>query len=97
MPPPEGQVVQAGKLSPADTLNVVMQICEALQFAHGEGVVHRDIKPENILIDQKGRVKIADFGIAKVLDQSARDISLTGAQDQVRSSSPRRSSTRRGA
>ena len=77
------QVVQAGKLSPADTLNVVMQICEALQFAHGEGVVHRDIKPENILIDQKGRVKIADFGIAKVLDQSARDISLTGAQDQV--------------
>jgi serine/threonine protein kinase len=75
------QVVRSGKLSPQDTLHVVMQICEALQFAHGEGVVHRDIKPENILLDQKGRVKIADFGIAKVLDQPAQDIALTGARD----------------
>jgi serine/threonine protein kinase len=77
------QIVQAGKLSPHDTLLIVMQICEALQFAHGEGVVHRDIKPENILLDQKGRVKIADFGIAKVLDQPSQDISLTGAKDVV--------------
>ena len=43
------------------------QICEALQFAHDEGVVHRDIKPENVLLDKKGRVKIADFGLAKLL------------------------------
>ena len=43
------------------------QICEALQYAHDEGVVHRDIKPENILLDRKGRVKIADFGLAKLL------------------------------
>ncbi len=61
------QLERAGKLSPAEALQVVPQICEALQFAHGEGVVHRDIKPENILIDRKGRVKIADFGIAKIL------------------------------
>jgi predicted Ser/Thr protein kinase len=57
----------AGKLSPREALQIVPQICEALQFAHDEGVVHRDIKPENILLDKKGRVKIADFGIAKIM------------------------------
>ena len=43
------------------------RICEALQYAHEQGVVHRDIKPENILLDKQGRLKIADFGIAKIL------------------------------
>jgi serine/threonine protein kinase len=49
----------------------VPQICDALQYAHEEGVVHRDIKPENVLIDRKGRVKIADFGLAKILGVNA--------------------------
>ena len=61
------QLERAGKLSPGEALQIVPQICEALQFAHDEGIVHRDIKPENILLDKKGRVKIADFGIAKIL------------------------------
>src|SRR5580658_3211499 len=61
------QLEQAGRLAPGEALRIVPQICEALQFAHDEGIVHRDIKPENILIDKKGRVKIADFGIAKIL------------------------------
>ncbi len=56
---------------------IVPQICDALQYAHDEGVVHRDIKPENILLDRKGRVKIADFGLAKLLGQ-ASDFTLTG-------------------
>ncbi len=53
------------------------QLCDALQFAHDEGVVHRDIKPENILIDRRGRVKIADFGLAKLLGKPADLPTLT--------------------
>jgi predicted Ser/Thr protein kinase len=69
--------IQSGGLLPAEALAIVPQICEALQFAHDEGIVHRDIKPENILIDKRGRVKIADFGLAKLLGQDAGDHSLT--------------------
>ena len=50
------------------------KICEALQYAHEQGIVHRDIKPENILLDKQGRVKIADFGIAKILGDGSRRI-----------------------
>lgn len=75
------QVEQAGRLTPDQALQIVPQICEALQFAHNEGVVHRDIKPENILLDKKGRVKITDFGIAKIVGVPAGKVSLTGAKD----------------
>jgi serine/threonine protein kinase/heme/copper-type cytochrome/quinol oxidase subunit 2 len=61
------QLLQSRKLSPPEALAIVPKICEALQYAHEQGVVHRDIKPENILMDKEGRVKIADFGIAKIL------------------------------
>ena len=61
------QAMQVGRLTPAQALSIVPKICEALQFAHNEGILHRDIKPENILLDTKGRVKIADFGIAKLV------------------------------
>ena len=60
-------LIQNKKVTPAQALEIVPQICDALQYAHDEGVVHRDIKPENILLDKKGRVKIADFGLAKLL------------------------------
>jgi serine/threonine protein kinase len=74
------QLEQGGKLTPREALQIIPQICGALQFAHDEGVVHRDIKPENVLLDKKGRVKIADFGLAKILGQEA-DFRLTGARD----------------
>jgi len=76
-------VIQAGEISPAEALAIVPQICEALQFAHEEGIVHRDIKPENILLDKKGRVKIADFGLAKLLDRPASLYTLTGAGQRM--------------
>ncbi len=64
--------------SPHQALAIVGQICDALQFAHEEGIVHRDIKPENILIDKRGRVKIADFGLAKLLGKQPHFPTLTG-------------------
>jgi serine/threonine protein kinase len=71
--------IRAGQVSAKEALSIVTQICDALQFAHEEGVVHRDIKPENILIDKRGRVKIADFGLAKLLGGSSVEVpSLTG-------------------
>jgi predicted Ser/Thr protein kinase len=70
------QLERAGKLTAREALQIVPQICEALQFAHDEGIVHRDIKPENILLDKKGRVKIADFGIAKILS-TGPDVAIT--------------------
>jgi tetratricopeptide (TPR) repeat protein/predicted Ser/Thr protein kinase len=73
------QVERAGKLTPREALQIIPQICEALQYAHDEGIVHRDIKPENVLLDKKGRVKIADFGLAKILGREPQDFHLTGA------------------
>lgn len=61
------QLMKADRISPHEALAIVPQICDALQFAHDQGIVHRDIKPENILLDRLGRVKVADFGIAKVV------------------------------
>jgi serine/threonine protein kinase len=61
------QLIHTGQCKPEQALSIVPQICEALQFAHDEGIVHRDIKPENILIDKRGRLKIADFGLARLL------------------------------
>jgi len=70
-------VLRAGTITPEQALAIVPPICEALQFAHEHGVVHRDIKPENVLLDQQGRVKIADFGIAKLVGEERRHPALT--------------------
>ncbi|MEZ0276387.1 MAG: serine/threonine-protein kinase, partial [Roseimicrobium sp.] len=59
------QAMQAGTLTAREALAIVPKLCDALQYAHEQGVLHRDLKPENILMDDAGRVKIADFGLAK--------------------------------
>jgi serine/threonine protein kinase len=71
------QLERTARLSPREALAIVPQVCEALQFAHDHGIVHRDIKPENILVDKQGRVKIADFGLAKLMRVEPGGFALT--------------------
>jgi serine/threonine protein kinase len=66
-----GQLLRSSRVSAREALAIVPQICDALQFAHDQGIVHRDIKPENILLDRRGRVKVADFGLAKLVQVNA--------------------------
>ncbi len=61
------EVIRSKKMKPAEALQLVPQLCEALEYAHAKGVIHRDIKPENILVDRGGKVKVADFGLARIV------------------------------
>lgn len=71
---PEGsiadQVGNNGPLAPQQAIRVVLQLLGALEVAHGAGVVHRDVKPENLLRQRDGSIKLCDFGIALVEDQT---------------------------
>ena len=71
------QLLHGGRVSAREALAIVPQICDSLQYAHDQGIVHRDIKPENILLDRRGRVKVADFGLAKIVGSSLTDPSHT--------------------
>ncbi|MCY2963142.1 MAG: serine/threonine-protein kinase [Planctomycetota bacterium] len=75
------QAMLAGRFTPEQALAVVPPICEALQFAHNRGIIHRDIKPENLLIDRTGKIKIVDFGIARILRRESTDHSAGAGSD----------------
>ncbi len=68
---------EAGRLAPADVVDICGQACRGLDYAHRNGVVHRDIKPGNLMRSREDIVKIADFGIAKAADDS--DITRVGS------------------
>jgi len=74
------QAMKAGRFTSEQALAIVPPVCEALQYAHEHGIVHRDIKPENLLLDKDGRVKIADFGIAKMLGADGSDVGVAESQ-----------------
>lgn len=72
------QLLKRKPPAPKQILQIIAQVCNALQYAHERGIVHRDIKPANILIDAKGNVKVADFGLVKIVGPQAVDYTATG-------------------
>ena len=70
----QGWMDKLGKLPVGDALHVTLRCAEALQVAHSQSMVHRDIKPDNVMMTTKGKVKVADFGLAKATDE---DMSMT--------------------
>ncbi|MCC9602340.1 serine/threonine protein kinase [Stieleria sp. JC731] len=70
-------IVAGGQLAPEQALQIVPHLCDALQYAHDQGVIHRDIKPENILMSKEGSVKIADFGLSRILGNENQVTDLT--------------------
>jgi serine/threonine-protein kinase len=69
-------VRESGPLDPAVAIDTVIQILRAARFAHRRGVIHRDLKPHNVILDEEGRARVTDFGIARA---GASDMTLTGS------------------
>jgi eukaryotic-like serine/threonine-protein kinase len=69
--------LRRGPLPPAQVRDIAEQLCRALAAAHAQRVVHRDVKPANVLIDRTGRVKVGDFGIARLADGSSEGVAGT--------------------
>src|SRR5207248_2924573 len=80
-----GQVCEAEQQNPRGRLELLAEVCDAVHYAHQKGVIHRDLKPSNILVDEGGRPKVLDFGIARVTDFDAKANATTmiGSAGQI--------------
>jgi len=72
-----GSIADRLPLPVADAMAIAIDVCGALAYAHGRGIVHRDIKPENVLMGDDGRARLSDFGIARLVDPTPDDAPLT--------------------
>src|SRR5258706_4233244 len=68
-----------GRLMPRRALEIVAEICAAIEFSHRHGIIHRHIKPGNVMLTQTGQIKVMDFGIARALASGASTMTQTSA------------------
>jgi eukaryotic-like serine/threonine-protein kinase len=76
---------ERGKIPPDETVEIIIQVCRALDAAHSVGVIHRDLKPQNIMQDQNGRILVMDFGLARTLEGDGMTMSgaLVGTMEYM--------------
>src|SRR5579862_2762700 len=61
-------ILEQKKFSPKEAVEIIQQVCRALEVAHGVGIIHRDLKPQNVMRDKNGRILVMDFGMARTLE-----------------------------
>jgi eukaryotic-like serine/threonine-protein kinase len=78
-------IYERGKLPPEEVVDIIAQVCRALDAAHSVGVIHRDLKPQNIMRDQNGRILVMDFGLARTLEGDGMTMSgaLVGTMEYM--------------
>jgi len=77
------QRIQRGPLPVEEALNIARQIGEALEAAHEKGIIHRDLKPANIKITPQGKVKLLDFGLARIFEDESEDLDSSNSPTLV--------------
>ncbi|MBL4845178.1 MAG: protein kinase [Planctomycetes bacterium] len=74
----EARIEREGPLAPGVAVSLIRKLAQAIEYAHSQGVLHRDVKPANILMDAEGEPRLADFGLAKLLDGDQDSLTRTG-------------------
>lgn len=77
------EYTSARELGLPDRVRLMVEVCDAIQHAHENGVVHRDLKPANLLVDDAGAVKVLDFGVARALHSDTEDVRRTATGEVV--------------